>query len=106
MASWTKETEEELTLLIKDWLKAQGKTQSDLGRSLKTSSSRMPALIEVLKAEFKKGGMTFVAAKLCWIEKEWSTGEIITSESLSTSDPFSQLDLILQELKDKSSEKN
>ena len=106
MASWTKETEEELTLLIKDWLKAQGKTQSDLGKSLKTSSSRMPALIEVLKGEFKKGGMIFVAAKLCCIEKEWSKGEIISSESLVSSDPFSQLDLILQELKDKSGERN
>lgn len=102
MESWTKETEEELTLLIKDWLKGQGRTQSDLGKSLKANSSRMPALIEVLKEEFKKGGMAFVASKLCLIERGWVTGKESQSESNDNPDPFSQLDFILQELKDKS----
>ena len=49
MESWTTKSEEDLTLLIKDWLKAQNRTQADLGKSLQSSSSRMPALIEVLK---------------------------------------------------------
>ncbi len=102
MEPWTRETEKELTLLIKDWLKGQGRTQSDLGKSLKANSSRMPALIEVLKEEFKKGGMAFVASKLCCIEKRWVTGQGNQPESNESPDPFSQLDFILQELKDKS----
>ena len=49
MAAWTPELEAELSQLLKDWLKQQGRTQADLRRSLKAVSTRMPALLEVLE---------------------------------------------------------
>ena len=53
MARWSSQIEEELTLLLKDWLKQQGRTQADLKRSLKAESTRMPALMNILKTENK-----------------------------------------------------
>lgn len=102
MESWTTKSEEDLTLLIKDWLKAQNRTQADLGKSLQSSSSRMPALIEVLKNKYHQGGMPYVIASLCKVEKEWSNKNIDSTESNLIEDPFSQLDLILKDLKNKS----
>ncbi len=109
MYEWTNTTEEELTVLIKDWLKAIGRTQSDLGKALKSASSRMPALIEILKSEYRAGGMPYVASKLCEIETKWSTSSPFPEKEeekllVVNSDPFSQLDFILQELRDKSEE--
>ena len=52
MAKWNSQIEEELTILIKDWLKQKGKTQKDLRKILNASSDRMPTLIEVLKKEY------------------------------------------------------
>ena len=51
MSGWTPEFEADLTLLLKDWLKQQGRTQSDLRRNLRAVSTRMPALLEVLERE-------------------------------------------------------
>ena len=102
MTDWTDETEEILTLLIKDWLKSQGHTQADLGKALNSGSSRMPALIEIIKAEHKAGGMIYVAKKLCAIEDSWNKKEENESNDKSLKDPFGQLDLILQELREKS----
>ena len=107
MTSWTPKIEEDLTLLIKEWLKTQNRTQADLKTSLNASSSRMPVLLEILKEEHKTGGMTYVISKLSRIESEWCSGKnetIVIShqeEKRKENDPFSQLDLILQELKDK-----
>ena len=61
MPQWSDEIEEELILLLKDWLKAQGRTQADLKKSLDAVSTRMPALLEVLKKEFMNGGLPKVA---------------------------------------------
>tara|TARA_B100000700_G_C14968362_1_gene820029 strand:- start:1058 stop:1402 length:345 start_codon:yes stop_codon:yes gene_type:complete len=110
MTSWTPQIEEELTLLIKDWLKTKNRTQSDLKDSLNASSSRMPVLIEVIKNEYHRGGMPYVISKLSKIEKDWSTGKSVSgmifkepSKNIKAKeDPFSQLDLILKELKEKS----
>ena len=44
---WSKEIEEDLILLIKDWLKQTGRTQSELCQTLNLSSARMPTLIAV-----------------------------------------------------------
>ena len=49
MSGWTPEFEADLTLLLKDWLKQQGRTQADLRRNLRAVSTRMPALLEVLE---------------------------------------------------------
>ncbi len=100
MSSWSEKTEEDLALLLKDWLKQQGKTQADLRRSLQAVSTRMPALIEVLKQEYLKGGMPMVANRLCAIEQEWSINQSTNQISKDNKDPFGQLDLILQEIRD------
>lgn len=72
MAAWTPEFETELTQLLKDWLKQQGKTQADLRRSIRAISTRMPSLLEVLEREHKQGGLAGLAARLCRVEAEWS----------------------------------
>ena len=99
MEHWSTKIEEELTLLIKDWLKQQGRTQADLRKSLKAENTRMPALLEILKREHSKGGLPQVAAVLCKIESEWANDTQIPKEELNK-DPFDQLDLILEELRD------
>ncbi len=107
MTRWSQVFEDDLAALLKDWLKHQGRTQSDLRRSLRASSTRMPALMEVLERDHTLGGMPRVAARLCAIEAEWSssddTGSAVTSGSNVTqlnTDPFGQLDLLLREIRD------
>ncbi len=105
MTSWSDEVEEELASVLKDWLKQQGRTQADLRRSLRATSTRMPALMEVLKQEHHVGGLPQLAAKLCSIEADWvlnapphakaSAGDLTTE-----TDPFGQLDLLLREIRD------
>ena len=38
MNPWSPDFEEELALVLKDWLKQQGRTQADLRRSLRATS--------------------------------------------------------------------
>ena len=99
--TWTPEFEQELTTLLKDWLKQQGRTQADLRRSLRAVSTRMPALLEVLEREFRLNGLAGLAARLCKVEAEWQ-GEDVAPDQRSTesADPFGQLDLLLQEIRD------
>ena len=99
MSRWSPEVELELTLLMKDWLKHQGRTQADLGKSLHTGSSRINALLEVLENEYQRGGMQKVAARLCAIEKEWSQQTVSELINQENADPFGQLDLLLKEIK-------
>ena len=102
MSAWTPEFEADLTLLVKDWLKHQGRTQADLRRNLRAVSTRMPALLEVLEREHKLGGLAELADRLCSVEAEWHGQP--SSESSATAaaedDPFGQLDLLLQEIRD------
>ena len=91
--------EVEITLLIKDWLKQKGKTQKDLRKVLNASSDRMPSLLESLKKEYHQGGLPKLASVLCKIEEAWSVNNQIFSDE-TKSDPFSQLDLLLEELKE------
>ena len=105
MNPWSPDVEEELALVLKDWLKQQGRTQADLRRSLRATSTRMPALMEVLEREHRLGGLPRLAAKLCSIEADWinnapahasaSAGDLKTD-----TDPFGQLDLLLREIRD------
>ena len=100
MSPWSPQIEDELAVLLKDWLKQQGRTQADLRRSLQAVSTRMPALIEVLKREYSLGGLPKVAARLCAIEDSWSNKEKVPKEFGITNDPFDQLDLLLEEIRE------
>ena len=71
MSGWTPQFEADLTLLLKDWLKQQGRTQADLRRNLRAVSTRMPALLEVLEREHKLRGLAGLADRLCSVEAEW-----------------------------------
>ena len=104
-SKWSKEVEEELILIVKDWLKVQGRTQADLRESLKASSTRMPSLIEALQMECHKGGLPKVAARLCIIEKNWANSqqpavEIEENTRNSSIDPFDQLDLLIEKIRE------
>ena len=61
MSGWTPEFEADLTTLVKDWLKQQGRTQADLRRNLRAVSTRMPALLEVLEREYNMRGLAGLA---------------------------------------------
>ena len=101
MSSWSKKLEEELTSLLKDWLKQHCKTQADLRESLNAETARMPALLEVLKKEYDLGGMGKLAARLCAVEKTWTVLQQPSQEDeISTKDPFGQLDLLLEEMRE------
>ena len=102
MSGWTPEFEADLTLLLKDWLKQQGRTQADLRRNLRAVSTRMPALLEVLEREHNMRGLAGLADRLCSVEAEWhgppskDSGE----DATTADDPFGQLDLLLREIRD------
>jgi len=107
MKPWSSAIETELGSLLKDWLKHQGRTQADLRRSLRATSTRMPALMEVLEREHRLGGLPRLAGRLCAIEAAWSAdpdglsrGAGSDNEVGPESDPFGQLDLLLQEIRD------
>ena len=99
MQQWSDAVENELTHLLKEWLKQQDRTQADLRRSLRATSTRMPALMEELAKEHQKGGIPQVAARLCAIEADWAKEEGDGTSDLRESDPFSQLDLLLNEIR-------
>tara|TARA_B100000700_G_C14873820_1_gene774676 strand:+ start:664 stop:990 length:327 start_codon:yes stop_codon:yes gene_type:complete len=94
MESWSKEIEDELILLIKDWLKQNGKSQSEFCESLNLSSSRMPTLIEFLKRDFMSGGIPQIANRLCEIENSWTKNELSISQKSLNKNPYDQLDLL------------
>tara|TARA_Y100001968_G_C19368017_1_gene723615 strand:- start:707 stop:1021 length:315 start_codon:yes stop_codon:yes gene_type:complete len=100
MKKWTKSLEEEITLLLKDWLKNKNMTQADLRDELKASSSRMPALLEVIQKEYSIGGISKVAKVLCSIENNWYERQKDPTKEHKESDPFNQLDLLLEELQE------
>lgn len=102
MPGWTPEFETDLTLLLKDWLKQQGRTQADLRRSLRAVSTRMPALLEVLAREHRLHGLSGLATRLCQVEAEWhgEQTEGGREESPGGADPFGQLDMLLQEIRE------
>ncbi len=100
MSKCSEQTEEELSLFLKDWLKQIGHTQAELGHCLNASSTRMSSIIEVLKKEFLLGGIPKIASRLCEIESSWSEDKNLISTDNKSSDPFDQLDLLLEEIKE------
>ena len=99
MAAWTPEFEAELTSFLKDWLKQQGRTQADLRRSLRAVSTRMPAILEVLQREQRQQGLAGLASRLCAVEAEWNGDGQASSDTNDVNDPFGQLDMLLQEIR-------
>ena len=98
---WSKDIEEDLILLIKDWLRQTGRTQSELCQSLNLPSARMPALIDSLKKDFNSGGIPKIANRLCEVEELWTNGgEEKTKKSfeLNSSGQLDLLDEICEDL--------
>ena len=91
---WAKDIEEDLVLLIKDWLRQTGRTQSELCQSLHLPSARMPTLIESLKKDFKSGGIPKLANKLCEVEELWTKGGEEKTKKNFDLDSSGQLDLL------------
>ena len=98
---WSKDIEEDLILLIKDWLKQTGRTQSELCQTLNLPSARMPTLIESLKKDFYAGGIPKIANRLCEVEELWiNNGEEKKKNSfeLNSSGQLDLLDEICDDL--------
>ena len=93
-AHWSKEIEEDLILLIKDWLRQTGKTQSELSQRLDLPSARIQTLIDFLKNDFKSGGITKVANRLCEIESLWTKDKEPKSKNNIELNNSAQLDLL------------
>ncbi len=103
MPTWSTETKDELALILKDWLKHQGRSQAELKASLRATTTRMPSLIEVLENEYRLGGLLRVVGKLCQVEAEWNNKErgiLESKETKESDDPFDQLDLLLEEIQE------
>ena len=91
---WAKDIEEDLVLLIKDWLRQTGRTQSELCQSLKLPSARMPILIDFLKKDFSSGGIPKIANRLCEVEELWTNDEGGPTKKSIELNSSSQLDLL------------
>ncbi len=91
---WSKDIEEDLILLIKDWLKQTGRTQSELCQTLNLPSSRMPTLIESLKKDFNSGGIPKITNRLCEVEELWTNGEGGKTKKSFELNSSGQLDLL------------
>ena len=91
---WSKETEEDLIILIKDWLRQTGKNQSELCQSLNLPSARMPTLIDSLKKDFKSGGIPKIANRLCEVEELWANDKVGKTKKNLELNSSGQLDLL------------
>ena len=91
---WSKDIEEDLILLIKDWLKQTGRTQSELCQTLNLPSARMPTLIESLKKDYNSGGIPKIANRLCEVEELWTNGRGEKAKKNFDLNSSGQLDLL------------
>ena len=91
---WSKEVEEDLILLIKDWLRQTGRTQSELCQSLNLPSSRIQTLIDFLKNDFISGGIPKIANRLCETESLWTKDEGQKQKKNIELNTSAQLDLL------------
>ncbi len=103
MSNWSTQIEKDLSAFLKDWLRHHGRSQADLGLSLQSNSTRMSSILDSLKEEYCHKGITGVAQCLCEIEASWTGSQSSTTKREEIDDdPFDQLDLILQEMRDNS----
>jgi len=93
-AHWSKEIEEDLILLIKDWLRQIGRTQSELCQSLNLPSARIQSLIDFLRRDFISGGIPKIANRLCEIEEFWTKDEGQKFKKYIDLNTSAQLDLL------------
>tara|TARA_Y100001968_G_C19437482_1_gene760567 strand:- start:1302 stop:1634 length:333 start_codon:yes stop_codon:yes gene_type:complete len=103
MTKWNPKVAEEMSLLIKDWLKQNGKTQAELRERLNSESSRMSSLLETLEKESSETSLYDIAYKLCKIEDSWHEAKeegvsLDPKDKSLKSDPFAQLDLLINEI--------
>ena len=91
---WSKDIEEDLILLIKDWLKQTGRTQSELCQTLNLPSARMQTLIESLKKDYHSGGIPKIANRLCEVEELWRNGGEGNTKKNFELNSSGQLDLL------------
>ena len=91
---WSKEVEEDLILLIKDWLRQTGRTQSELCQSLNLPSARIQTLIDFLKNDFISGGIPKIANRLCEIDSLWTEDEGPKHKKNIELNTSAQLDLL------------
>ena len=100
MASLTADNREDLQVFLKDWLRHCGRTQADLRRALRASSIRMPVLVEELERIHSAGGLPALAERLCEIECHWQNEDDGSDAAIDrVEDSFSQLDMLLQEIR-------
>lgn len=102
MVMLTTDQRDDLQAFLKDWLRHSGRTQADLRRALRASSIRMPVLVEELERILATGGLASLAERLCSIESLWQKeddGEEDREATDSVQDSFSQLDMLLQEIR-------
>lgn len=100
MASLTADNREDLQVFLKDWLRHCGRTQADLRRALRASSIRMPVLVEELERIHSAGGLPALAERLCEIEGHWQNEDDGSDAAIDrVEDSFSQLDMLLQEIR-------
>lgn len=104
MVMLTADEREDLQAFLKDWLRHCGRTQADLRRALRASSIRMPVLVDELERIQAAGGLPSLVERLCEIEGRWQTeadrdedNDGDTADSVL--DSFSQLDMLLQEIR-------
>ena len=91
---WSKKTEDDLIILIKDWLRQTGKTQSELCQSLNLPSARMSTLIDSLKKDFNSGGIQKIAIRLCEVEELWANDKVGKKKKKFELSSPGQLDLL------------
>lgn len=100
MSSLTADNRDDLQGFLKDWLRQCGRTQADLRRALRASSIRMPVLVEELERIHSTGGLPALAERLCEIEALWQGEDDGDDGAIErVQDSFSQLDMLLQEIR-------
>jgi hypothetical protein len=99
--SLTPDQLDQLEGFLKDWLRHSGRTQSDLRRSLRAHSIRMPVLLQELQRTELQGGLPALAERLCGIEALWHQGGADRlGPGAPELDEQTQLDLLLQAIRD------
>ena len=96
---------DELQAFLKDWLRHTGRTQADLRRALRAASIRMPVLLDALQHIHKAQGLVAMVDRLCaiealWQEEDQGEGGPQRHEPDEEPDPFGQLDLLPQEIRE------
>ncbi|MFM8525688.1 MAG: hypothetical protein ACKOCM_08725 [Cyanobacteriota bacterium] len=100
MVMLTADERDDLQAFLKDWLRHCGRTQADLRRALRAASIRMPVLVQELERIHASGGLPSLAERLCEIETLWQNEDDDSDETPeNVQDSFSQLDMLLQEIR-------